>query len=250
MATIPRRSRGASIHNTRPGETAERQQESDERKLREERILDAAAMLLVRWGYRKTTIDDVAREAGVGKGTIYLHWKDKTELFRAAIWRASEQVTEDVMQRIAADPDGGLFHRLWTHGMLAILANPLLAALMQGNPDIFQGLMDTLEPELLNQLAGNAEEHIAQLQRAGLIRADLPVSVITYLMGALKMGIISMVGVAGALPVPSTEQLTEVLSDLMRRWLEPDHLPSDSTVGKALIVDWLQQVNEIERRQQ
>ncbi|HEV2580965.1 MAG TPA: helix-turn-helix domain-containing protein [Ktedonobacteraceae bacterium] len=45
----------------------------DERTLRAERLLDVAAALLVRWGYRKTTLDDVAREAGVGKGTIYLH---------------------------------------------------------------------------------------------------------------------------------------------------------------------------------
>src|SRR5215472_14971786 len=72
-----------------------RGQEPGERKLREERILDTAAAMLVRWGYRKTTIDDVAREAGVGKGTIYLHWKDKNELFRAAILRVNQQVSED-----------------------------------------------------------------------------------------------------------------------------------------------------------
>ncbi|GAC1395003.1 MAG: hypothetical protein NVSMB65_13760 [Chloroflexota bacterium] len=53
--------------------TAPLPRETDERQRREERILDAAATLLVRWGYRKTTLDDVAREAGVGKGTIYLH---------------------------------------------------------------------------------------------------------------------------------------------------------------------------------
>lgn len=250
MASIPNPRRRAITPNTQASEATERQPESDERTLREERILDAAATLLVRWGYRKTTIDDVAREAGVGKGTIYLHWKDKTELFRAAIWRASEQTTEDVMQRILADPEGGLFHRLWTHGMLAILSNPLLAALMQGNPDIFQGLMDTLEPELLNKLVGNADTHIGQLQRAGLIRADLPVSVITYLMGALKIGIINMPNITGQEHQLTTEQLTEALSDLMRRWLEPEHLPSDSTVGKKLMVDWLKQVNEIEKQQQ
>src|SRR5215467_428905 len=87
-------------------------QPDEERQQREERILDAAAALLMRWGYRKTTIDDVAREAGVGKGTIYLHWKDKNELFLAVILRAQQQVGVEVMQRIAADPEGGRFHRL------------------------------------------------------------------------------------------------------------------------------------------
>src|SRR5207253_2417552 len=99
------------------------QPQTDERRQREERILDAAAALLVRWGYRKTTIDDVAREAGVGKGTIYLHWKDKNKLFSAAIWRASRQASEEMMRRVAADPEGGLFHRVWTHGMLAVFSN-------------------------------------------------------------------------------------------------------------------------------
>lgn len=249
MATTRDPAHEAPLPDEQSGPSPERPPESGERKLREERILDAAATLLVRWGYRKTTIDDVAREAGVGKGTIYLHWKDKNELFQATIWHASEQVTEDVMQRIAADPEGGRFHRLWTHGMLAILSNPLLAALMQGKSDIFQGLMDTLDPALLKQLVGNADAHIAQLQRAGLIRADLPVSTITFLMGALKVGIINVAELGGQVPTPSMEQLAEALSDLMRRWLEPEHLPSDSTVGKRLMVDWLEQVNEIEKRQ-
>jgi AcrR family transcriptional regulator len=226
------------------------QPESDERKLREARILDAAATLLVRWGYRKTTVDDVAREAGVGKGTIYLHWKDKNELFNAAIWRASGQASKEVQRRIAADPEGGRFHRLWTHGMLAILENPLLAALMQGKPDIFQGLLDTLDPALINQLMGNAEEHIAQLQRAGLIRSDLPMSSITFLIGALKMGIIQAATLANqnqmlSLQVPTTEQLAEALSDLMRRWLEPDHQPADSSVGKRIMGEWMASINTI-----
>ena len=74
MATSHHPARRALTNNAQPGEPPERQSASDERKLREERLLDVATTLLVRWGYRKTTIDDVAREAGVGKGTIYLHW--------------------------------------------------------------------------------------------------------------------------------------------------------------------------------
>lgn len=225
------------------------QPQPDERQQREERILDAAATLLVRWGYRKTTIDDVAREAGVGKGTIYLHWKDKNELFRAAIWRASQRVTDDTMQRLTADPEGGRFHRLWAHGMLAILSNPLMAAVMKGRPDILQGLIGALHRETLDQLVGNAEEHLTQLQRAGLIRADLSVPVITFLMGALKLGIVTSPDIMGQKHVLSAEQLTEALSDLMRRWLEPERLPSDTTVGKQIVAEWLEKTNEIEQQQ-
>src|SRR5207245_9820606 len=103
MATTHRSDQQISTRNTQPG-----QPESDERKLREERILDAVTILLVRWGYRKTTIDDVAREAGVGKGTGYLHWKDKNELFRAAIWREQQRYSDELQRLIDADPDGRL----------------------------------------------------------------------------------------------------------------------------------------------
>src|SRR5215471_2532477 len=113
MATTPRPTEEESAPDIQAG-----QLETAERKFREERILDAATTLLVRWGYRKTTVDDVAREAGVGKGTIYLHWKDKNALFRAAIWREQQRYSADLQRRIAADPQGGLLHRVATHGML------------------------------------------------------------------------------------------------------------------------------------
>ncbi|OLD80902.1 MAG: hypothetical protein AUG54_04740 [Ktedonobacter sp. 13_1_20CM_4_53_7] len=51
-------------------------EERSKREQRANRILDAAAELMLRWGYNKTTIDDIARYAGVAKGTIYLHWKN------------------------------------------------------------------------------------------------------------------------------------------------------------------------------
>jgi AcrR family transcriptional regulator len=227
-----------------------RGQEPDERTLREERILDTAAALLVRWGYRKTTIDDVAREAGVGKGTIYLHWKDKNELFRAAIWRANQQVGEDIMQRVAADPEGGLVHRLWTHGLLAARANPLVAAIMKGQPDIFQGLISTLDPGIRSQLVGNAQAYVAQLQSAGLIRADIPAPVITFLLTALKVGIINAPDLINQEQVPSMEQLAETLSDLIRRWLEPEQLPGDSDAGKRFLAEWLEKSKDIEEQLQ
>src|SRR5579862_7288002 len=195
MTAIHRPARRAQTRPARPGQPPpERQKDAkdaDERTLREERILDAAATLLVRWGYRKTTIDDVAREAGVGKGTIYLHWKDKKELFRAALIHAQQQASAEVRERIAADPEGGLPHRLWTHGLLAALANPLMAAILKGQTDIFQGLRDVFEPETVQQMMGDYSEYVVQMQRAGLIRADLPVPVITFLTSALKIGIIN-----------------------------------------------------------
>src|SRR3989442_14505392 len=241
MATIHGSDQQVSTRNTQPD-----QPESDERKLREERILDAGTTLLVRWGYRKTTIDDVAREAGVGKGTIYLHWKDKNELFRAAIWREQQRYSEEVKRRIEADPDGGLLHRITTHGMLAALSNPLMAAIIRGKSDIFNGFLGAYDPGFLNQLVGDADAYFVQLQQAGLIRADIPASIITYLLTALKVGMINSPDIFSQEHLPSMEQLTEVLSDLIRRWLEPEQPPHKSDVGKQLWTEYLDKVKESE----
>lgn len=219
--------------------------EVDARQQREERILDAAAAQLVRWGFRKTTIDDVAREAGVGKGTIYLHWRDKNQLFRAAIWRANQIVIDDMIQRIEADPEGGLPHRLWTHGMVAAMANPLMTAIMRGQSDLFQGLMDDIDLRERAHLVGDADAFFGRLQAAGVIRSDLPISIITYLTTALKVGVINAADALGGQGVPSLEEIGEGLSDLVRRWLEPERPPSVTTPGKEAIIALLKQTQTL-----
>jgi AcrR family transcriptional regulator len=241
MATTRRSIEQEPTTNAKPG-----QPESDERKLREERILDAATTLLVRWGYRKTTIDDVAHEAGVGKGTIYLHWRDKNELFRAAIWRERQRYSEELQRRIAADPQGGLLHRITVHGMLAALSNPLMAAIIRGQSDIFNGFLGASDTGFLNQLVGDSDAYFVQLQNTGLIRADIPASIITYLLTALKVGVINSPDIFSQEQLPSMEQLTEAISDLVRRWLEPEQLPGKSDAGKQLWTEYLDKVKESE----
>lgn len=56
--------------------------------LRKIAILEAARPVFVRFGYRKTSMDDVARAAGVSRQGLYLHFANKEELFRASVHRA------------------------------------------------------------------------------------------------------------------------------------------------------------------
>jgi AcrR family transcriptional regulator len=67
-----------------------------------DRILDAAQKLFVRYGVKRTSIDDVAREAGIAKGTVYLSFKSKAELFAAIANRLCANTLSDV-QRIALE---------------------------------------------------------------------------------------------------------------------------------------------------
>ena len=57
-------------------------------------ILTAALVLFGRYGYRRTSIDDLARETGIAKGTVYLYFSTKEEIFRA--------LCDTVMARVLA----------------------------------------------------------------------------------------------------------------------------------------------------
>ena len=52
---------------------------------RPQELLDAALDLFVERGFAATRLDDVARRAGVSKGTLYLYYANKEELFKAVV---------------------------------------------------------------------------------------------------------------------------------------------------------------------
>ena len=67
-----------------------------------ERILDAADVLLARFGYRKMTVDDIAQEAGIGKGTVYLSFPTKEEIALCCI----DRMVERLLKRLRAIGSG------------------------------------------------------------------------------------------------------------------------------------------------
>ena len=83
---------------------SERLRDPGPRAERATAILDAAADLLLRHGYRRVTIDDVAAGANIGKGTIYLHWKTREQLFSAVFEREVLCAVEELRQALRQDP--------------------------------------------------------------------------------------------------------------------------------------------------
>jgi len=68
-------------------------------------ILEATDRMLARSGYKKMTIDDLAKEVGIGKGSVYLHFTSKEEIALSHIDRIIEQLKEN-LREIAARPAG------------------------------------------------------------------------------------------------------------------------------------------------
>lgn len=73
------------------------QKPSDEKR---DAIRDAAARLFASRPYHEVRLDEVATAAGVGKGTLYVYFKSKDELFTALVFEAFEQLVESMEQRL------------------------------------------------------------------------------------------------------------------------------------------------------
>ncbi len=73
--------------------------------VRKAQILEAARSLLVEKGYGELLLDEVARRAGVAKGTLYLHFSDKREIFSAVMEGILEGLEVRVREVAARDGD-------------------------------------------------------------------------------------------------------------------------------------------------
>ncbi len=58
---------------------------ADEANARVDQVADAALRLFARYGYKRSSMDDIAREASLAKATLYLHFKGKDDVFRAML---------------------------------------------------------------------------------------------------------------------------------------------------------------------
>ena len=71
----------------------------------ERRLLDAAITCLGRYGYTKTTLDDIASEAGCGRATAYRYFPGKTALIAQAVEDALATTLTEIAARAAATED-------------------------------------------------------------------------------------------------------------------------------------------------
>ena len=67
-----------------------------------EAIPDAVDRRLARFGYKKMTVDGLAEEAGIGKGTVYLHFPSRIRALRY-LWIPAVQLRETVSGALLLD---------------------------------------------------------------------------------------------------------------------------------------------------
>lgn len=74
---------------------------SDEKKkIKEETLLNTAFNLFTKKGFKETSIQDIAQNAGVGKGTFYLYFKDKYDIQNKLIEKKSQKLFLDAIKSL------------------------------------------------------------------------------------------------------------------------------------------------------
>ena len=211
---------------------------------RKHRILDAASDLFVHFGYDKTTVSDIAREAGVSKGAIYLHFDSKDDLFEALLLRAMVKYGEQWLTLIDEDPKGGTIAGMYKNMLYALSSSPFMSILLKRDGRVLGNYLR--KPDTILRSShhrSTRHEFVQMMQEAGAIRKDVDARVTAHIMNMLSYGLVAMSDIMPKEEIPPTEAIIEGIADLMDKALTPAD-GGDSEAGKAII----KKISEISRQ--
>jgi TetR/AcrR family fatty acid metabolism transcriptional regulator len=150
-------------------------------------IIDAAIRVFARTGYYNSRVSDIAREAGIASGTIYLYFKTKDEILVTLFREKMAEWVSLVRREIATEPDPvAKLRRLVALHFSVLESNPDLAEVVQvelrQGHKFFRGASAHEISAYFALIGGVLEEGIG----TGQIRRDVPVKLATkMLFGAM-----------------------------------------------------------------
>jgi AcrR family transcriptional regulator len=160
---------------------------------RRERVLAAALATFARYGYRKTSMEDVARAADISRPGLYFLFTSKEQLFRAAVTQALDDDLA-AAQRSLDDTGRPLRDRLveafdaWTGRYIGPMAKDV-AILMDTNPD------------LLGRIVVDYPERFAAMVTAAVASEAPPIAAEATAANATEAPPITAASATGAPPI-------------------------------------------------
>lgn len=98
-----------------------------------EHILDATEACFARFGLDKTTVDDIAAEAGLSRSMIYRHFSGRDELLTGVLARLTDRFTADLADRLDDHTTlGELIVAAITDVVITARADPTIATMFAG----------------------------------------------------------------------------------------------------------------------
>ena len=205
-----------------------------DRRERADRILDTARELLLSWGYRRVTIDELARRAGVGKGTIYLHWRSREEVFHAVSAREAAAMADAMVDAVRTDPADVTLHRYLRRLFVEAMNRPVLRALYTRDADTLGTFLVTAHHHRLEESKlGVNREYLGVLAAESMLRPDLHLNDLDYTLPTIVFGFFAAEPFHPPAIRLTLEDKADQLAQTVRRAFEPTDAPSSDTVKRA-----------------
>ncbi|WP_159775134.1 TetR/AcrR family transcriptional regulator [Streptomyces sp. HM190] len=202
---------------------------------RAERILAAARELLLAWGYKRVTVDEIARRARIGKGTVYLHWKTKQTLFAELLRRELHEALGVLAAEIRENSAAALPSKVVREVFLQQTRNPVTRAIHAGDSEILGALAVTPAGRPVIQELGfhTLLARLVEVWRThGLMTVTAPAADQIYTIDAVLTGFIT-----GGLAVPGEDVRPDHRADLLghtiKAALETSVTPDEAVLREA-----------------
>lgn len=202
---------------------------------RQEQILRAAAAVIIRQGYDKTTMSDIADEAGVSRGTVYLYFKGKEELFDALLYWEWMQYTRTWLDAIESEPHISTIGGYYRVVLRAINSHPLIASMMRRDRRVLGNYLR--RPGNLFAWVESSSitvDFIRTLQSVGAVRQDLDPEVTAHLLETLSYGQLTIGDFKPPDQLPPFPVVIEALANMMDCWLSPEG-GGNSEAGREVV---------------
>src|SRR5215208_6173764 len=201
-------------------------------------ILAVAVEVIIRLGYDKTTMSDIAEEAGLSRRTLYLYFKGKEDLFEELLYHEYLRYAQTWLEQIEADPRGGTIGGFYRATFYAVNRHPLIAALVRRDTRVVGNYLrkrDNLFAHMYSEV--NTLGFFQALQAAGAIRQDIDAAVIVHIVEMLSYGQLTIGDFKSLDQFPPYDAVMEALADIMDRALRPQDAPTgaNSEAGKAIL---------------
>lgn len=203
-------------------------------------ILKAARCVFARQGYSATVVDDIAGQAGIAKGTLYLYFRSKEEIFLAALVedaRTMDHLTRERMQSAAS----------WREKLAAYIG--VRMEYLESHSDFLRIYLAEIRSRLvcgmkmqseLHQVMRESEGQLAQMFAAAIARNEIrPVdanlaalTVVDITRGLMER---RLLGWSSMTPAPADAEFA--LDILYRAFAAPGQLPVEaSSIPSQLMI--------------
>lgn len=177
------------MKSTRPKRKRPKKSADPRRTRRRQAILDAAARRFARFGFDETEMDDIAAAVSVAKGTVYLYFASKRELFFACVDEGMRRMQEAVQSAAQKSPEP--FDKIaGAIGAYLVFfdAHPHFVELLIQERAIFKDRIRPTYFEFRDANRGPWRELYQGLAAEGRIRSDVSIESILDTIGSLLYG--------------------------------------------------------------